>query len=322
MRYAVERLTRFLIVFFIVTFGVMVLLRLGLNRPGDPARTMLGGFASDEEIASTTAKFHLDENYLVQYLHWLRLIVFERDFGFSVSNNIAVSSLIARRIVTTLLLGVYAVTLALAIAVPLAVHQAYRRDRLFDRAASLTSFVLLSVPAIIVAVVLKLLFVEHWHLFPRIAERVYPWDDLGQHARNFALPAVTLALPAAAVLTRLLRADLVLVLQSDFVLAAKAKGISPRRLLWRHALPNAMFTLLSSVGVQVGVIVGGAVIVETFFDLEGMGSLLLVAVLSGDLFTVQAIVALLVVAVVVTNLVIDLLYGAIDPRVRLASELR
>jgi peptide/nickel transport system permease protein len=321
MRYAVQRLTRFLIVFFVVTFGVMVLLRLGLDQPGDPARTMLGGFASEEEIAATTAKFHLDDNYLVQYLHWLRLMVFEGDFGFSVSNNVAVSSLIARRIVTTLLLGIYALALALLIAVPLAVHQARRRDRPFDQVANVGSFLFVSVPAIVIAVVLKLLFVERWHVFPRIAEKVYPWDDLGAHVRNFALPALTLALPAGAVLSRLLRADLVLTLQSDFVLVAKAKGISPRRVMWRHALPNSLFTLLSSVGVQVGVIVGGAVVVETFYDLDGMGLLLVVAVLSSDLFTVQAIVALLVVAVVVTNLVIDLLYGVIDPRVRLASDL-
>jgi peptide/nickel transport system permease protein len=322
MRYVFQRLTRFLIVFFVVTFGVMVLLRLGLDQPGDPARTMLGGIATQEEIDATTAKFHLDENYLAQYWHWLRLMVVDQDFGFSVSNNIAVSSLIARRIMITVLLGVYALTLALAIAVPLAVHQASRRDRPFDRVANVGSFLLVSVPVIVIAVVIKLLFVEHWQLFPRIAEKVYPWDDLAEHAYNFTLPAVTLALPAAAILTRLLRADLVLTLQSDFVLAAKAKGISRRRILWRHALPNSMFTLLSSAGVQVGVIVGGAVVVETFFDLDGMGLLLIVAVQGSDLFTVQAIVALLVVAVVVTNLLVDLLYGAIDPRVRLASDLR
>jgi peptide/nickel transport system permease protein len=322
MRYAAQRLTRFLLVFFVVTFGVMVLLRLGLDRPGDPARTMLGGFATDEQIAATTARYHLDENYLVQYFHWLRLIVLEGDFGFSVSNNIAVSSLIGRRIMTTLLLGVYAVTLALLIATPLAVYQAARRDRPFDRTAGLVSIAFISVPAIVIAVVLKLLFVERWAIFPRVAERIYPWDDLGAHLRNFTLPALTLALPAAAVLTRLLRADLVLVLQSDFLYLARAKGLSPGRILWRHALPNAMFTLLSTIGLQVAAIVGGAVVVETFFDLDGMGLLLVVAVLSSDLFTVQAIVAILVVAVVVVNLVVDLLYGVIDPRVRLASELR
>jgi peptide/nickel transport system permease protein len=322
MRYAVQRLTRFAIVFFLVTFGVMVLLRLGLDRPGDPARTMLGGIASQEQIDATTERFRLDANYLVQYVRWLRLLVLEGDLGFSVSNNLAVSTLISRRIVTTLLLGFYALTLALVIAVPIAVNQAYRRDRSFDHAAGVATFVFVSVPAIVVAVGLKLLFVEHWKVFPRIAERVYPWDDLGQHIVNFTLPAITLALPAAAVLTRILRADLVLVLQSDFVQLARAKGLAPRRVMWRHALPNSLFSLLSTIGVQVGVIVGGAVVVETFYDLDGMGLLLVVAVLGSDLFTVQAIVALLVIAVVVTNLVVDLLYGAIDPRVRLASELR
>jgi peptide/nickel transport system permease protein len=322
MRYVAHRLIRFATVFFVVTFGVMVLLRLGLDQPGDPARTMLGGFATQEQIDATTERFRLDENYLVQYAQWLRLMLFEGDFGFSVSNNIAVSSLIARRIVTTVLLGVYALGLALLIAVPLAVHQAYRRDRPFDRIASVASFIVLSLPAIVIAVFLNLLFVERWQLFPRIADRVYPWDDLGQHAVNFALPAITLALPAAAILTRLLRADLVLVLQADFVQMAKAKGLSRRRIMWRHALPNSLFTLLSVIGVQFGVIVGGAAIVETFYDLEGMGRLLVVSVLSSDLFTVQAIVAIVVVAVVVTNLLIDLLYGFIDPRVRLASDLR
>jgi peptide/nickel transport system permease protein len=322
MRYALQRSTRFLIVFFLVTFGVMVLLRLGLNRPGDPARTMLGGFASQEEIDATTAKFHLDDNYLVQYFHWLKLLVLERDFGFSVSNNLAVRSLIGRRVITTLLLGSYALSLGVLISVPLAINQAYRRDRPFDRGASLVSFVFVSVPAIVIAVFLKLLFVERWKLFPRIADKVYPWQDFGDHVVNFALPTLTLALPTAAVLTRLLRADLVLVLQSDFVQLARAKGLTPRRILWRHALRNSTFSLLSSIGVQIGAIVGGAVVTETFFDLDGMGLLLVVAVLSSDLFTVQAIVALLVIAVVVTNLVIDLLYGAIDPRVRLASVLR
>ena len=188
----------------------------------------------------------------MQYVHWLRLIVFDQDFGFSVSNNIAVSSLIARRIVTPCCSAstpspwrCSSPSRGRAPGPPS--RPAVRSDRqrrvvrLHLRAGDRHRRVL------------KLLFVEHWHVFPRIAERVYPWDDLGAHVRNFTLPAVTLALPAAAVLTRLLRADLVLVLQTDFVLVAKAKGISPRRIMWRHALPNSMFTLLSSVGVQVGV---------------------------------------------------------------------
>ena len=322
MRYVGQRLTRFLIVFVIVTFTVMVLLRLGLNSPGDPARTMLGGYPDEALIDATNSKYHLHDNYVVQYFHWLRLVIFERDFGFSVSNSLPVRTLIAKRIVVTLLLGVYAITLAVLIAVPVAIRQAYRRDRAFDKAASFVSFLFVSVPAIVVAVFLTLVFVERFRVFPRIADRVYPWDDLGQHIVNFALPAVTLALPTAAVLTRLVRAEMVLVLQSDFVSLAKAKGLSPQRILWRHALRNSLFSLLTSIGVQAGSIVGGAIVAEVFFDLDGMGLLLVTAVLSSDLFTVQGIVALLVVAVVVTNVAVDLLYSAIDPRVKLASALK
>jgi peptide/nickel transport system permease protein len=322
MRYVGQRLTRFLIVFVIVTFTVMVLLRLGLNSPGDPARTMLGGYPDQALIDSVNAKYHLHDNYLVQYFHWLRLVIVERDFGFSVSNSLPVRTLISKRIVVTLLLGAYAITLAVLIAVPLAVGQAYRRGRTFDKTTGYVSFLFVSVPAIVVAVFLKLLLVVHWRIFPRIADRVYPWDDLGQHIVNFALPALTLALPTAAVLSRLVRAEMVLVLQSDFVSLAKAKGLSPTRILWRHALRNSLFSLLTSIGVQAGAIVGGAIVAEVFFDLDGMGLLLVTAVLSSDLFTVQGIVALLVVAVVLTNLAVDLLYSAIDPRVKLASALK
>lgn len=321
-RYVVQRLTQFLIVFFVVTFGVMVFLRLGLDAPGDPARTMLGGYPDQALIDATNAKYHLDSNYLVQYFYWLKGLVIDQDLGYSVSNSMAVSSLIGRRIGVTLLLGFYAVGLALVIAVPLAVGQAYWRDRPFDKTSGFVTFVFVSVPAIVTAVFLKLLFVERWQLFPRIADKVYPWQDPIEHVRNFALPVLTLALPAAAVFSRLLRAEMALTLQSDFIGLARAKGVSPRRILWRHALRNSVFSLLTSVGVQVGVVLGGAVVAETFFDLDGMGLLLITAVLSNDLFTVQSITAILVITVVVANLLVDLLYSVIDPRVRLASALR
>ncbi len=321
-RYVLQRLTQFLIVFFVVTFGVMVFLRLGLDAPGDPARTMLGGYPDQALIDATNAKYHLTSNYFVQYFYWLKGLLIDQDLGYSVSNSMAVSSLIGRRLGVTMLLGFYALALALVLAVPLAVAQAYWRDRPFDKMSSFMSFVFVSVPAIVTAVFLKLLFVEQWHLFPRIADKVYPWQDPLEHVRNFALPVLTLSLPAAAVFSRLLRAEMAMTLQSDFIGLARAKGMSPRRILWRHALRNSVFSLVTSVGVQVGVVLGGAVVAETFFDLDGMGLLLITAVLSNDLFTVQSITAILVITVVVANLLVDLLYSFIDPRVRLASALR
>jgi len=320
--YVLQRLAQFLIVFLAVTFGVMVLLRLGLDAPGDPARSMLGGFASQDLIDATNARYHLTSNYFVQYFHWMKGLLVDQDLGYSASNSMAVSTMIGRRIVTTLLLGFYAIGSGLLLAVPLAVAQAYRRDRWFDKSSSFVTFIFVSVPSIVIAVFLKWLFVDTFSLFPRIADKVYPWQDPWEHAVNFALPTLTLALPAAAVFSRLLRGELVLTLQSDFIGLARAKGMSPRRILWRHALRNSAFTCLTSVGVQLGVVLGGAIIAETFFDLDGMGLLLITAVLTNDLFTVQSITALLVITVVVANLAIDLLYSVIDPRVRLASALR
>ena len=298
MRYALQRILQFLIVFFLVTFGVMVLLRLGLNKPGDPARTMLGGApVASSRSPTTTERYHLDSNYFVQYWYWLTAML-QGDFGFSVQNSLPVSTLIANRIMTTVLLGFYAVTFGLLIAVPVAVYQAYRRDRAFDKVSSGASFLLVSVPAIVIAVFLSFLFVVKLGWFPRIGEKVYPWDDLGEHFRNFFLPSLVLVLPLAAVTARILRADMSLTLQSDFISLARAKGMSPRRILWRHALPNSLFSLLTVIGFQLGAIIGGAVVAEIFFDLDGMGSLLVVAALGSDLFTVQAIVALLVITVV------------------------
>jgi peptide/nickel transport system permease protein len=320
VRYALQRLLQFLIVFFLVTFGVMVLLRLGLNKPGDPARTMLGGAPTQQQIDDTTARYHLDSNLLVQYWYWITGML-RGDFGFSVQNNLPVKSLISNRIMTTVLLGTYALFFGLLIAVPVAVYQAYRRDRAFDRVSTGVSFLFVSVPTIVIAVFLSYLFVTKLGWFPRIGEKVYPWDDLGEHFRNFFLPALVLTLPLAAVVARILRADMSLTLQSDFVSLARAKGMSPRRILWRHALPNSLFSLLTAIGFQLGAIIGGAVVAEAFFDLDGMGTLLVTSALGSDLFTVQAIVALLVVAVVIANLAIDLMYSVIDPRVRMARAL-
>src|ERR1700712_4152762 len=135
MRYFLIRFGRFLIVFFIVTFGVMVLLRIGLNAPGDPARTMLGGTASQAQINDVTARYHLDSNLLVQYLWWLKGML-TGDMGISVQQNITVANYIKPRIMTTVLLGVYSILWGLIIAVPLAVYQAYKRDTYRDKVAS------------------------------------------------------------------------------------------------------------------------------------------------------------------------------------------
>jgi peptide/nickel transport system permease protein len=332
VRYFLQRLSQFLIVFFIVTFGVMVLMRLGLNAPGDPARTLLGGTADQQLIDATTAKYHLDSNYFVQYWFWISNML-RGDMGFSVPNSLPVSALLRTRAMTTILLGLYATVFAVIIAVPLAVRQAYKRDTTFDRGASGMSFLFVSLPAIVLAPLLTLVLINEnvftignyvitiggW--FPRVGNKVYPWQDLTEHFKNFFVPTLVLTLPLAAIFTRLLRGDMVQTLQADYITLASAKGVPPRRVLWVHALRNSLFSLLTSVGTQLGAIVGGAIVAETFFDLDGMGSMLVTAILSKDLFTVQSTAAILVACVVIINLTVDLLYAVIDPRIRHARAL-
>jgi peptide/nickel transport system permease protein len=308
-------LLQFVIVFFLVTFGVMVFMRIGMNKPGDPARTMLGGIVSDEKAAAVNAQYHLNDNLFVQYGYWLGKM-FRGDFGISVQQSVTVANYMKGRVLVTFFLGFYSILWALLIAIPVAVYQAYKRDSNFDRAGNLFSFLFVSLPALVLAPFIIYVFVDKLGWFPRISDKVMPWQDLGGHFKNFFAPVLVLTLPLAAVFTRLLRADLVQTLQSDFITLASAKGVSPNRILWNHALRNSLFSLLSTVGVQLGAIVGGALVVEQYFAMKGLGSLLLTSILSKDLFVVQSVTAIVVAVVAIANLLIDLLYAVIDPRIR------
>ncbi|MEO7369669.1 MAG: ABC transporter permease [Ilumatobacteraceae bacterium] len=320
MRYFLQRLLQFAIVFFLVTFGVMVFMRIGMNSPGDPARTMLGGTVSEAKIMEVNARYHLNSNYFVQYWYWVEKM-FRGDFGVSVQQSTTVSKYLSGRVMVTIFLGFYAVLWALIIAIPTAVYQAYKRDSRFDRGGNFMSFLFVSLPALVLAPFIIFLFVVKLGWFPRTGEKVMPWDDLGAHFRNFFLPVVVLTLPLAAVFARLLRGDMIQTLQSDFITLASAKGVPPSRVLWTHALRNSLFSLLTSVGVQLGGLVGGALVVEQYFNMKGMGALLLTSILSRDLFVVQSVTAIVVAVVSVANLAIDLLYAVVDPRIRHARAL-
>jgi peptide/nickel transport system permease protein len=320
VRYFLQRLLQFAIVFFLVTFGVMVFMRIGMNKPGDPARTMLGGIVSDEKAAAVNAQYPLNDNIFLQYFYWLTKM-FRGDFGISVQQSVTVANYMKGRILVTFFLGLYSIVWSLIIAVPVAVWQAYKRDSTIDRAGNLLSFLFVSLPALVLAPFVIYLFVDRLGWFPRISEKVMPWQDLGAHIKNFFLPVLVLTLPLAAVFARLLRADMVQPLQSDFITLASAKGVPPHRILWTHALRKSLFSLLSGVGVQLGAIVGGALVVEQYFAMKGMGALLLTSILSKDLFVVQSVTAIVVAVVSLANLLIDLSYAVIDPRIRHARVL-
>lgn len=319
MRYALQRIGQFLIVFVVVTFIVMTATRIGSL---DPVRDLAGGTVSDEQVAAVLADYpYLDDPLLLQYLPWLRdFITF--DLGYSYSNNTSVADLFVDRLPSTLFIGFWAIFIGLALAVPIGVFAAYRRDGLFDKATSFGSFALISTPPLVIAVLLLYTVVLRVDRFPAGVGTYYaPWDNPVEHFNNFFIPSFALGIGLAAVWSRFLRADMINTLQSDFIMLARAKGMSPSRILWVHALRSSVLSLITSVALQVSALVGGAVIVETFFGPKGIGDLLVLSVQKNDLLVIQAVTAMLVVIVVLMNLIVDLLYAVVDPRIRHARAL-
>ncbi len=321
MRYFFQRFLQLLLVFVIVTFVVLVVMRVGSNNAQELAIKLAGRPLKPEESDALIQQYNLDANFISQYLTWLKNLIFHFDLGFSPQAGQSVADLLKPRVWTTVLLGLYANVFGLLIAIPLAVTQAYRRDRPFDKVGSMATFIAVGIPGIVLGVFLKLIFVVQLGWFPSIGDKIYPWDDLHEHFMNFFLPTLTLTIPVAAIYTRLLRADMVMTLQSDFITLASAKGVPPHRVVWKHGLRNSLFSLVTAVGTQLGALIGSAVLVESLFDLDGLGSQLVVSVLSADLFTVQSFVAIIVLIVVVVNLLVDLSYALIDPRIRQARAL-
>ena len=320
MRYVTQRILQFVTVFVIVTFVVMVATRIGSR---DPIRDLAGGAVGEAQIELVKSDYpYLDKPLVQQYVYWLGDFV-SGDLGRSYLQSQDGIDMFRQRLPPTIFIGFWAIVLGLLFAVPVGVYSAYKRDGPFDRAASVTSFGMISMPPLVVAVALLYLVVVRVDFFPTVGASNYvaPWDSPVQHFKNFFIPSLTLAIGLGAVWSRFLRADMNLTLQSDFIMLAKAKGVSPARVLWGHALRASVLSLVTSVALQTAALIGGAVISESFFGPKGIGERLVFAIQQNDILIIQAITAVLVVGVVVINLFVDLLYAVIDPRIRDARKL-
>ena len=320
MRYAAQRLIQFILVFVVVTFLVMAATRIGST---DPARDLAGGAVSEAQIEQVNKDYpYLDKPLVVQYGYWLKDVV-TGDWGRSYVANQSVIDMFKQRMPSTVFIAIWAIVIGLLIAVPVGVYSAYRRDGLFDKTTSFASFGFISTPVLVIAVLFLFLVVARFGTFPTVGRSRYvaPWDNPVEHFKNFFVPSLVLGLGLGAIWSRLLRADMILALQSDSVLMARSKGISPNRVLWVHALRMSILSLMTSVALQMSALIGGAVVVEQFFGPKGIGDRLIFAFQQNDLLVIQAIAAVLVVVVVFANFVVDLLYAVVDPRIRLARSL-
>lgn len=292
----------------VVVFGFMRVL------PGDPARVALGINASDEAVAQLRAQFGLDRPLAVQYLDWVGGLL-TLDPGIEFVSKAAIGPQIADRLQVTLWLVLTAMVLALVVAVPVGVWMALRHRHPDGVLLTALSQLGIAVPAFLAGILLISVFAVRLRWVPS-GGWVVPAEDPVGFVKRLALPSISLALVQAAVLARYVRSAVLDVMREDYLRTARAKGLRPVQALVRHGLRNAAVPVVTVLGLQLATLLIGAVVIERVFVIPGLGSLLLDSVAQRELLTVQAVVMVLVVAVLLINFLVDLLYLLIDPRLR------
>jgi peptide/nickel transport system permease protein len=292
----------------VIVFAVLEIL------PGDVASRMLGRDATPENLALLRARLHLDDPAGTRYLRWIGGLM-NGDFGTALTSARPIADILAPRILNTLLLSAFAFLIYLPLALIPAVIQAIHRDRLVDHGLSVITLVLLSTPDFLLATLLLIAFVIAMPILPALSlvdETTTPI----QYLRALVLPAMTLAIVMAVYAVRMLRDNLIEVLDSEYVRMAELKGLSRRQVLVRHALPNALIPTLNVTALNLGYLIGGVVIVEKVFGFPGFGSLLVDALQLRDLPLIEATVLIAAAVYIAANLIADIGAILLNPRLR------
>ncbi|QTF09767.1 ABC transporter permease [Brenneria izadpanahii] len=309
-------LKRFLLVIY--TLLVVSLLVFGITQllPADAAVTLLGQNATPQALAAVRERLGLDAPAWWQYWQWLKGIV-QGDWGISMRNGLPVAPTLLTALSRSLLLAACALTLMLIVAIPLGIWAAIRRGKMADMLVGVLSYVGVSFPEFVTATLLLLLFADIWQWLPATGYVPLTEDPIGG-IRHLILPSVTVALILVAHVSRMVRSEMVDVLQTDYIRAAYLKGLSRRRILWRHALRNGLMPTITIVALDVGYLLGGIVVVEEIFAIPGIGRELIVAVQSRDLPTIQAGVMILAATYSIVNFLADVAYITLDKRIHYA----
>jgi len=306
-----RRLIAIVPVLTVVAVFVFLMLRL---TPGDPAAVIAGDNATSDQIAMIRTKLGLDLPIWQQFAIWIGDVL-RGNFGESFFFKKTVVELISQRLEPTLALSVFTLILAVSTAVPLGVLAAYRQGTLFDRLVMGFSVLGFSMPTFVIGYVLIYIFAIDLGWLP-VQGYTRIGTDFGEFIEKLILPSVTLGIVYVALIARITRASILEVLNEDYIRTARAKGLSNRVVLMRHALRNAAVPILTVIGIGVALLIGGAVVTESVYGLPGLGRLTVEAVLSRDFPTIQAVILMFSVVYVVINLVIDISYTLFDPRIR------
>ncbi|WP_425052215.1 ABC transporter permease [Psychromarinibacter sp. S121] len=311
LRYLLSRLISLVLSLAVASLVIFAMLEI---IPGDPAAVMLGLNAEPEAVAALRTELGLDLPLAQRYAAWVGRML-QGDFGTSYTYRVPVADLISARLGVSLPLTLYAIFLSTALAIPLGVWAASRHGRPADLAIMGVTQLGIAVPNFWFAMILVLIFAIRLGWF---ASGGFPGWDAGLFAglKALTLPALALALLQASILARVMRSSLLETLHRDYIRTARAKGLSRSRAILRHAFRNALIPVMTILGMQVSVLIAGAIVVENVFFLPGLGRLIFQAVTQRDLIVVEAVVMLLVFAVVVVNFLVDLAYAVVDPRLR------
>jgi peptide/nickel transport system permease protein len=310
-RYIGKRVALLIVIILFVSVATFFLVHL---LPGNPAITILGPNATAQNIATINQQLGLNQPLWHQYFIWIGH-VFEGNLGQSFTTHQTTATIIKQSFPIDLELIIFSQVLAFAVAFPMAMHASRRPNKLFDQASNSTTFAFLALPPFVIAPVLVLIFAVHWHVFPGPASYVPITQNFWSNIHTMLLPSIVLALGSIVVYFRLLRNDLISTLQEDFITMARSKGLSDRRIMWRHALRPSSISLLASAGVTIGTLIAGTFVVELLLQMPGLGYQLISSVNQDDYTVVQGITLFVAVAIVLINFFFDFLFTIVDPRI-------
>ena len=305
---------QFVTVLFLVTFGITLLVRL---LPGDPVSTLMP-FATEETRLELSKELGLDANIFQYYFSWLGDFV-TGDLGTYYASTgdgggVAVTEMLAVAIPRTLLLMIYVIAFSLLVSIPVGILLAYRAGSRLDNVISNTMFTISAIPAFALGLGLAFVFGVKLNWVPVLGYEPII-QGIGKHIKSMILPTVSLSIGYIATFSRLLRVDTIATLREDFVTMASSKGLSNSWILWRHVFRPSSSGILTVAGLNMAGLIGGSVFIETVFALNGFGNLLAVSIATRQYLAIQSLVAIVAIAFLVFNLITDLLYAVVDPRV-------
>ena len=309
--FIIKRIAATIPVMAVVALFVFLMLRLS---PGAPASVIAGDYASPEDIAKIRTQLGLDQPIIVQFSTWVWSLM-HGNLGISIFSNLPVTKLIAQRLEPTLMLSLTTLIFAVVVAVPMGVIAAWKAGTWIDRLIMVFAVFGFSVPVFVLGYMMIFSFSMELGILP-VQGYKSPFDDFWQFVRHITLPTITLSVIYIALIARITRASMLEVLEEDYIRTARAKGQTESRVLISHALKNASIPIVTIIGIGIALLIGGVVVTESVYNIPGLGRLVVDAILKRDYPIIQGLILMFSFVYIIINLVIDILYTILDPRIR------